>query len=50
MTELARALLALLLVACAISIPLLFYINAERLSRFVERRFPQWVEGKSEET
>ncbi|QQD17413.1 hypothetical protein I6N98_13710 [Spongiibacter nanhainus] len=49
MIELTRALLALLLVASAISIPLLFCINAERLSRFLERRFPAWVEGKSEE-
>ena len=49
MTELTRAVLALLLVASAISIPLLFYINAERLIRFVERRFPQWVAIKSDE-
>lgn len=43
MSDLTRAALALLLVIAAISVPLLFYIYADHLLRFVERRFPNWV-------
>ena len=39
--ELTALLLALLLVVAAISVPLIFYLNAERLAAYIQKRRAQ---------